>query len=100
MRVVWTKAADTNLQAIYDYIAQTSADYARRMVERITARSRQIGAFPMAGRTVPEFQVGQIREVFEHPYRIIYGIRSDRIDIVAVVHMSRRLDSSNPPQIN
>jgi len=100
VRVVWTKAADSNLQAIYDYIAQTSADYARRTVERITARSRQIGAFPMAGRTVPEFQVDQLREVFDHPYRIIYRIRPDRIDIIAVVHMSRHLDTSNPPQIN
>lgn len=100
MRVVWTKAADSNLQAIYDYVAQTSADYARRTVERITARSRQIGAFPMSGRTVPEFQVGQLREVFEHPYRIIYRIRPDRIDIIAVVHMSRNLDTSSPRQIN
>ena len=100
MRVVWTKAADSNLQAIYDYIAQTSADYGRRTVERITARSRQIGAFPMAGRTVPEFQVDQLREVFDHPYRIMYRIRPDRIDIIAVVHMSRHLDTSNPPQIN
>ena len=100
MRVVWTKAADSNLQAIHDYIAQTSADYARRTVERITDRSRQIGAFPMSGRTVPEFQVGQLREVFEHPYRIIYRIRPDRIDIIAVVHMSRNLDTSNPKQIN
>ena len=100
MRVVWTKAADSNLQAIYDYIAQTSPDYARRMVERITARSRQIGAFPMAGRTVPEFQVDQLREVFDHPYRIIYRIRPDRIDIIAVVNMSRHLDTSNPPKIN
>jgi len=100
VRVVWTKAADSNIQAIYDYIAQTSADYARRMIERITDRSPQIGAFPMAGRTVPEFQVGQLREVFEHPYRIIYRIRPDRIDIIAVVHMSRHLDTSNPTQIN
>ena len=58
------------------------------MIERITDRSQQIGAFPMSGRTVPEFQVGQLREVFEHPYRIIYRIRPDRIDIIAVVHMS------------
>ena len=100
MRAVWTKAADSNLQAIYDYIAQTSADYARRTVERITDRSRQIVAFPRAGRAVPEFQVGQLREVFDHPYRIIYHIRPDRIDIIAVVHMSRHLDTSNPPQIN
>lgn len=93
MRVVWTRAADSNLQAIYDHIAQTSVDYARRMIEKITAHSQQIGAFSMVGRTIPEFQIGQLRGVFEHPYRI----RPDRI--IAVVHMSSHL-KSNPPQIN
>ena len=95
MRVVWTKAADNNLQAIYDYIAQTSADYARRMIEKITAHTRQIGAFPLSGRIVPEFEFGQLREVFERPYRIIYRIRPDRIDIITVVHMSRDLNTSH-----
>lgn len=96
MRVVWTKAADNNLQAIYDYIAQTSADYARRMIEKITDHSVQIAAFPLSGRIVPEFQFGQLREVFERPYRIIYLIRADRIDIITVVHMSRDLSTNRP----
>jgi len=54
----------------------------------------------MSGRAVPEFHVGQLREVFDYPYRIIYRIRPDRIDIIAVVHMSRDLDRSNLPRIN
>ena len=95
MRVVWTKAADNNLQAIYDYIAKTSADYARRMIEKITAHTGQIAAFPLSGRIVPEFEFGQLREVFERPYRIIYRIRPDRIDIITVVHMSRDLKTSH-----
>ena len=100
MRVVWTKAADNNLQAIYDYIAQTSADYARRMIQKITARVGQIAAFPLSERIVPEFEYGQLREVFERPYRIIYSIRPDRIDIITVVHMSRELDTSDRPDAN
>ena len=54
----------------------------------------------MAGRTVPEFQVGQLREIFERPYRIIYRIRPDRIDMIAVVHMSRHLDTIDESQSN
>ena len=95
MRVVWTQFARSNLRAIHDYIAQTSADYARNIIRRITARSHQIETFPLAGRVVPEFQVSQLREVFAHPYRLIYRIREDRIDIIAVVHMSRQLNTDD-----
>lgn len=46
MKLVWTRFAVGNLQAIYDHIAQTSNDYARSMIQRITSRSSQIEAFP------------------------------------------------------
>jgi plasmid stabilization system protein ParE len=61
------------------------------MVDRLTARSKQIGAFPLSGRVVPEFAVDQIREVFQRPYRIIYHVRPDHIDVIGVLHMSRKI---------
>jgi addiction module RelE/StbE family toxin len=90
MKVVWTDTAKRNPRTIHDYIAQNSP-YAMRMVDRLTSRSKQIGAFPLSGRIVPEFNVGQIREVLERPYRIIYHIRPDHVDVIGVVHMSRRI---------
>ena len=72
MKVVWTASAISHLQAIYDYIAQTSPDYALRMVDRLTKRSIQIAEFPFSGRMVPEYELNEIREVLEWPYRIIY----------------------------
>jgi len=47
--------------------------------------------FPLSGRVVPEFEVGQIREVFQRPYRIIYHIRPDHVEVIGVIHMSRRI---------
>ena len=82
MRVVWTNTAKRNLRTIHDYIAQGSPAYAKRMVDRLINRSRQIATFPLSGRVVPEFSVGQIREVLEHPYRILYYIRPDRVDVI------------------
>lgn len=61
------------------------------MIDSLTARSKQIGTFPLSGRIVPEFNFGQIREVFEGSYRIIYNIRPDLIEVVGVVHMSREI---------
>ena len=56
------------------------------MVDRLTGRSEQIADFPFSGRRVPEYEIDQIREIIEGPYRIIYYIKSDQIDVLAVIH--------------
>jgi toxin ParE1/3/4 len=89
MRIHWTDTAERHLDAIYDYIAQDSPEYARRMVDRLTRRSQQIVEFPFSGRRVPEYDVDQIREVIEGSFRIIYHIKADQIDVLAVVHGAR-----------
>jgi addiction module RelE/StbE family toxin len=86
MNVYWTENAQKNLAAIHTYIAQNSSRYAQRMIDRLTSRSQQISSHPLSGRTVPEYEMDQIREVLEGPYRIIYYIKPDQIDILAVIH--------------
>ena len=86
MKVHWTNTAEVHLDALYAYIAQNSNTYALRTVDRITKRSKQIGAFPLSGRKVPEYNLDQVREVFSGPYRIIYYIKPDQIDVIAVIH--------------
>lgn len=91
MRVHWTDTAADHLRALHDYIAHDSAFYARRMVDRITARSKQIGRFPHSGRVVPEYEAPDVREVIEGPYRLIYRILAKQIDVLAVIHSARQL---------
>ena len=86
MKVHWTDTAEGHLEGIYAYIAQDSPEYAKRMVDRITRRSQQISEFPFSGRRVPEYDIDQIRELIEGPYRIIYYIKADQIDVLAVLH--------------
>lgn len=86
MKIHWTDTAEEHLYAIYAHIALDSPSYAKRMVDRLTRRSQQIADFPLSGRRVPEYEMDQIREVIEGPYRIIYHIKSDQIDILAVIH--------------
>lgn len=95
MTVHWTAGAVQQLRAIYDYIAQSSPQYAKRMVGRLTTRSDQIGVFPLSGRVVPEYQAPQVREVIEGSYRSIYHIKPDQIDVVAVIHGSRALTADD-----
>ena len=91
MKVFWTEAALSQLQAIYDYISHTSPEYALRMIDRLTKRSVQIAEFPYSGRMVPEYELNEIREVLEWPYRLIYLINSEQsqVEVVAVVHGAR-----------
>jgi toxin ParE1/3/4 len=86
MKVHWTDTAQEHLDAIHAYIAQDSPEYAKRVIDRLTRRSQQIVDFPLSGRRVPEYDMDQIREVIEGAYRIIYHIKSDQIDVLAVVH--------------
>jgi addiction module RelE/StbE family toxin len=91
MKVHWTGNAVDHLVNIYEYITLNSPTYARQMVNRITRRSEQIGDQPFSGRKVPEYQADDIRELIENPYRIIYRVRQDQIDVLAVIHGARLL---------
>jgi toxin ParE1/3/4 len=71
MKVYWTDNAVDHLAGIYEYIALNSSTYAKRMV--------------------PEYQAEDIRELIEKPYRIIYRVKQDRIDVLAVIHGARLL---------
>jgi plasmid stabilization system protein ParE len=89
MNVFWTNTAEEHLEAIYAYIAKDSPVYAKRMVDRLTGRSIQIAEYPLSGCAVPEYELTQIREVIEGPFRIIYCIKPDGIDVLAVIHAAQ-----------
>ncbi|MBS1808097.1 MAG: type II toxin-antitoxin system RelE/ParE family toxin [Acidobacteria bacterium] len=89
MKVLWTAAAISQLQAIHDYYAHIAPDYAKRIVDRITRRSKQIVSFPYSGQMVPEYELSEVRQIIEGRYRIIYLIKEDRIEVLAVIHTSR-----------
>ena len=91
MKVHWTDTARTHLRAIHAYIAKNSPEYALRVVDRLTRRSQQIAEFPLSGRAVPEFGVAQVRQVVEGPFRIIYYIKPDQIDVLAVIHGAQQI---------
>ncbi len=89
MRVFWTENAIAQLLDIYEYIANDSPIYARNTVDLLTRRSMQIAHFPRSGRIVPEYDADDVREIIEGPYRIIYLIKEDQIDVLALIHCAR-----------
>lgn len=45
----------------------------------------------MSGRKVREYETDNIREMIERPYLIIYRIKPDQIDVLAIVHYAQLL---------
>lgn len=91
MKVYWTQNSIEHLVNIYEYIALNSPAYAKRMVDKMTRRSVQVADHPLSGRIVPEYDAEDVRELLESPYGIIYRIKPDQIDVLAVIHGSRLL---------
>ncbi len=87
--VVWTEHVLVQLEAIRDHISKVSPVYADHTIARIFARQAQIARFPESGRRVPEADDPAIREVIEWPYRVIYRVHPDHVEILAAVHGRR-----------
>ena len=73
MRVVWTDEARAHLAGIHDFIKHDAPFYATQTIDKLTRR---------------------VEQLIDHPYRLIYRIKPDRIDIIAVFHGAQQLPDS------
>lgn len=96
LRLRWTEQAVDQLSAIAEYISLSSPVYAEQVLERIVLRLRQIQRFPESGRRVPESGHADARELVEPPYRIVYRIRYDTVEVLAIAHGRQDLPSQTP----
>jgi toxin ParE1/3/4 len=94
MRVVWTDEAKAHLDDIYRYIQRDAPLYAMQMVDKLTRRAGQLIDHPRSGRIAPQYDDENLRELIVYPYRLIYRLKPDRIDIIAVFHGAQQLPDS------
>jgi len=62
---------------------------ARDVTARIVRRSRQLAVPPLIGRRLPEYPHADLRELMERPFRIIYLVKPDRVEIVTINTIGR-----------
>ena len=90
MRVTWTRPAVADVLQIRDYIATDSPRYARIVAERLFASVVRLTKYPLSGRVVPELNDPSLREVVDAPYRIVYRVGTEALEILTVVHAALR----------
>jgi plasmid stabilization system protein ParE len=94
MNIKWTHSAEQQLDQIFNYIARDSKVYAYQTIDKIIREAESLTEQPRKGWKVPEFQKEDIREVFSHPYRIIYQMSGKDVKILSVIHSARELPDS------
>ena len=91
--ITWTEKANSNLEAIFDYIAEDSKIYAARYVKALIHATKKLESMPRCGRIVPELENPGLREVIYRNYRVVYRVvgTEDDIEILAVIHGARNM---------
>src|SRR3981081_1194142 len=92
--VRWTAQAADDLEAICLFIARDSPQLATTFADRILRATERLANSPRWGRTVPELGAENIREIIVGSYRVIYRLRQDEVQILAVHQGARLLDAA------
>jgi len=79
MKIEWTKPVLLDLESIRDYIRRDSKYYATRFAERIIEAVESLKKFPEMGRSFPEAEQENVRELLFYNYRIMYRVETERI---------------------
>ncbi len=90
MRIVITAPAETDLEAVFDYIALDSARHARTYLAGLRAKIKSIGRSP---RIYPE-RAGLpngIRTAAHGSHVILFRIAGNVVEIIGVIHGARDL---------
>ena len=73
------------------YAGEGVPDVGKRPVTGIMSTIERLGAHPLSGRVVPEFQVEHLREIIYPPFRIVYRHDKNKVRIVRIWRSERLL---------
>ncbi len=91
MTVRWTPTSLRDLDALHSYISEDNASAALDVVETLLKGIEALTRNPRMGRTG---RVAGSRELVIAPYVIAYRTRKSVIDILGIIHGSRRWPDS------
>jgi toxin ParE1/3/4 len=94
--VTVTQSAEDDLAEIisYIYIAEDNAQIALKLLDKLQSRINTLQYFPERGRKVPELldrNIKEYRELIETPWRIIYKIENNDVNIITILDGRRNV---------
>lgn len=91
-----TPTAESDIEAIWDYITEDSPENAARFVSQLEEHIGALERFPVRCPLIPENEVlnSEYRHLVLGNYRIIFRITGTTVFILRIIHGSRLLDTS------
>lgn len=89
MHIRWLRRALRNLEQAHSYIQKDNPEAAQELILRIQAAVSQLENYPFIGRLG---RVEGTRELIipNTPYIVIYRIKEESVEILRVLHTSKR----------
>ena len=91
VQIIWTDPALSDLKEIADYIALDNFGAAKRLVQQVFSSVERLELFPESGRTPPEMEHSQYREIIVGPCRVFYRNDQNNVYILYVIRGERQL---------
>ena len=83
------------LKDIQDYLINQHVPKAeKKVIVTLLSRTRQLEEVPLSGHKMSDYPDDEIRELFEEPYRIIYRVTEQQIEILTVMHYRQLLPTT------
>jgi plasmid stabilization system protein ParE len=93
--VTLSERAERDLESILeDLSARAGPRVALRVIDKIERRCRSLDELPERGPLLLLGVRGDLRDLLEKPYLIIYRHRAQSVEVVAVLHGSRDLQAA------
>jgi plasmid stabilization system protein ParE len=94
MKVYWTPGAHRRLQEIEAYIAANgSPEVARKVAIGLIRKTRMLEQPPLLGSRLAQYPHADVRQLLERPFRVIYRVSAERIEVLTVLHYRQLLPS-------
>lgn len=92
MRITLAESAICDLEEIREwYSEQEATDVGLRIVSEIVEQVEHLAVHPEKGRIVPEFGQSFLRELLKPPFRIVYRLTPETVQVVRVWRSERIL---------
>jgi len=91
--VVWLSDAIEDAENIVTYVAERNPSVAEKIRDALVACTEYAADHPYMYRRSP--RILGTREITIHPYKVLYRVSGDRLEVVAVIHVRQEFPKNN-----
>ena len=93
MKIILTPAAERDLAAIGDFIAQDNPERAESFIDELVEKCASIADFPKRFPLVDRYSRSEVRRCLHGRYLIFYRVEPDLVRVLHILHSATDYDA-------